>query len=284
MHVPAVTASQAVRQQKVGQRGAAAAVPRFFFPPPASGTIGRMPRTDPASRIAVVLSRPGHPGNVGAAARALKTMGFSDLRLVAPRKAPGTEAEALASGALDVLHAARTFARLEEALAGVELAVGFSARSRDLSVPALALREAAPRILAAAASGRVALVFGNETFGLTNEELGRCQMLCTIPANPRYSSLNLAAAVQVACYELATAGALHAPAASALRQPAAIEDIEALYAHWESSMVASGFLDPKRPKRLMERLRRLFGRARLEREEVKWLRGMLAAYDRPKKR
>ncbi|HUL56933.1 MAG TPA: RNA methyltransferase [Usitatibacter sp.] len=243
-----------------------------------------MARTDPASRISVVLSRPGHPGNVGAAARALKTMGFSDLRLVAPRKPPGAEAAALASGALDVLEAARTFDRLEEALADVELAVGFSARSRDLSHPVVALREAAPRLLAAAAAGRVALVFGNETFGLTNEELGRCQMLCNIPANPRYSSLNLAAAVQVACYEVSTAAALHAPAAGAVKHPAAIEDIEALYAHWESSMAASGFLDPRRPKRLMERMRRLFGRARLEREEVKLLRGMLAAYDKPKKR
>jgi len=283
MHVPAVTASRTIRQQKVGQRGAAAAAPRFF----SRGGLGQnrpMPRPDPASRIAIVLSRPGHPGNVGAAARALKTMGFSDLRLVAPRKALGPEAVALASGAADVLEAARTFERLEEALAGVELAVGFSARSRDLSHPVATLREAAPAILAATANGRVALVFGNETFGLTNEELGRCQMLCNIPANPRYSSLNLAAAVQVACYEVATAAAFHAPSAGAVKQPAAIEDIEALFAHWESSMAASGFLDPKRPKRLMERMRRLFGRARLEREEVKFLRGMLAAYDKPKKK
>jgi tRNA/rRNA methyltransferase len=243
-----------------------------------------MPKPDPASRVAVVLSRPSHPGNVGAAARAMKTMGFSDLRLVAPKNPPGREAEALASGALDVLESARTFGRLEEALGDTQLAVGFSSRSRDLSHPALALREAAPRILEAAEAGRVALVFGNETFGLTNEELGRCQMLCAIPANPKYASLNLAAAVQVACYEMATAAQMNAPAPSAVKDAAAIEDIEALYVHWEASMVASGFLDPKQPKRLMERIRRLFGRARLEREEVKFLRGMLAAYEKRMKR
>ncbi len=243
-----------------------------------------MPKTDPAARTAVVLSRPSHPGNVGAAARAMKTMGFSDLRLVAPKNPPGREAGALASGALDVLEAARTYGRLEDALDDVELAVGFSARSRDLSHPVLALREAAPAIVEAARAGRVALVFGNETFGLTNEELGRCQMLCTIPANPRYASLNLAAAVQVACYEVASIAQLHSPAASAVKDAAAIGDIEALYVHWEASMVASGFLDPKQPKRLMERIRRLFGRARLEREEVKFLRGMLAAYEKRMKR
>ena len=235
-------------------------------------------------RLAVVLSRPSHPGNIGAAARALKTMGFSDLRLVAPRNPPGPESEALASGALDVLNSARTFERLEQALGDAELAVGFSARSRDLSHPVAALREAAPSIVRAARAGRVALVFGNETFGLTNEELGRCQMLCTIPANPRYASLNLAAAVQVACYEVATAAELHETAESPVKDAAAIEDIEALYLHWEASMVASGFLDPEQPKRLMERIRRLFGRARLEREEVKFLRGMLAAYEKAMKR
>ena len=236
------------------------------------------------SRIAVVLSRPSHPGNVGAAARAMKTMGFSALRLVAPRRPPDAQATALASGALDVLEAARTFDRLEDALADASLAVGFSARSRDLSHPALPLREAAPAILAAARAGRVALVFGNETFGLTNEELGRCQMLCMIPANPRYASLNLAAAVQVACYELATSQGEHALPGEPPRHAATVEELEALFEHWEAAMVASGFLDPKQPKRLMERLRRLLGRARPEREEVKWLRGMLAAFESRKKR
>ncbi len=234
--------------------------------------------------LRIVLSRPSHPGNIGGAARAMKTMGFSDLRVVAPRRFPDPEAVALASGAQDVLEAVRVSASLEEALEGTVLAVGFSSRSRDLSHPPRALREAAPGILAAAAAGPVALVFGNETFGLTNEELGRCQELVMIPANPRYASLNLAAAVQVACYELATSAASFAAAAEPERVLAASEDVEALHAHFEAAMTESGFLDPAQPKRLMERMRRLFARARPEREEVKFLRGMLAAFERAMRR
>ncbi|HEX4779227.1 MAG TPA: RNA methyltransferase [Usitatibacter sp.] len=240
--------------------------------------------TQSAARIAIVLSRPSHPGNIGAAARAMKTMGFSDLRLVAPRRFPHPEAEALASGAVDVLEAARVFPTLGEALADASLAIGFSARSRELSHQAVALREAAPRIVDAAQAGTAALVFGNETFGLTNEELGRCQMLCAIPADPRYASLNLAAAVQVACYELSVSAAMPGSAKDRERQAATVEDIEALFAHWEATMVASGFHDPKEPKRLLERMRRLFARTRLEREEVRFLRGMLAAYEKAMKR
>ena len=235
---------------------------------------------DILSRVSVVLSRPSHPGNIGGAARAMKTMGLADLRVVAPKRFPDPEATALASGATDVLDAARVFATLEEALGDSVLAVGFSSRSRDLSHPPRALRDAAPQILAAASEGRVSLVFGNETFGLTNDELGRCQSLAMIPANPAYASLNLAAAVQVACYELATAAQVFPAATDLPRSAATGEDIEALFNHWEASMVASGFLDPAQPKRLMERFRRLFGRAGLEREEVKFLRGMLAAYEK----
>jgi tRNA/rRNA methyltransferase len=234
--------------------------------------------------LRIVLSRPSHPGNIGGAARAMKTMGFSDLRVVAPKRFPDPEAAALASGAQDVLEAARVCASLDAALEGCVLAVGFSARSRDLSHPPRALREAAPGILAALASGPVALVFGNETFGLTNEELARCQQLVMIPANPAYSSLNLAAAVQVACYELATAEQRFAPPAAPEQAPATAEEIEALHAHFESAMVESGFLDPAQPKRLMERMRRLHARAGLERSEVQFLRGMLAAFEKKMRR
>src|SRR5205085_10998989 len=122
-----------------------------------------------------------HPGNVGAAARAMKTMGFTDLRLVAPKSFPAPEAASMASGALDVLEGARVFATLEAALADVVHAVGFSARPRDLSHAVQGLREAAPAILARAAEGRIALVFGNETYGLSNEELSRCQAFVSIP-------------------------------------------------------------------------------------------------------
>jgi tRNA/rRNA methyltransferase len=239
---------------------------------------------DVLARFCVVLSRPSHPGNIGSAARAMKTMGIADLRLVAPKRFPDAEATALASSARDVLDAARVFATLEEALGDSVHAVGFSSRSRDLSHAPRALRDAAPEIVAASAAGPVALVFGNETFGLTNEELGRCQSLVMIPANPEYASLNLAAAVQVACYELATTARAHVAAAEPARNAATVEDIEGLFTHWQSSMVESGFLDPQEPKRLMERMRRLFARGGLEREEVKFLRGMLAAYERNMRR
>jgi tRNA/rRNA methyltransferase len=239
-----------------------------------------MDRLAALSRVRIVLSRPSHPGNIGSAARAMKTMGLARLRLVAPKAFPDEQADALASGALDVLERAELFATLEDALADVVLAVGFSARGRDLSHPPRVLREAAPLILASAAAAPVALVFGNETFGLSNEELARCQWLAVIPANPEYASLNLAAAVQVACYELATAAAVFSPPPEPERTPATVEEVEAFYAHLERAMIASGFLDPGMPKRLMERMRRLFARAGLEREEVKFLRGMLASFER----
>lgn len=237
-----------------------------------------MPTHDCLARIAIVLSHPSHPGNIGAAARAMRTMGFGDLRLVAPRCFPDPQATALATGAVDILERARLSGRLEEAIGDTVFAVGLSARVRDLSHAPRALREAAPAILAAAARGTVALVFGNETFGLTNAELGRCRMLVTIPTDPAHPSLNLAAAVQVACYELASASEAFAPREPAARLPATTEDTEALLAHWESAMVESGYLDPLRPGRLMERLRRLVARAALERSEAKLLRGMLAAF------
>lgn len=240
-----------------------------------------MERRSSLSEACVVLSRPSHPGNIGSAARAMKTMGFGDLRLVAPKEFPSADADALASGALDVLERARVFASLEEAVADAVLAVGFSSRPRDLSHPLRALRDVAGDIVAQSATGRVALVFGNETFGLTNEELARCQWLATIPASPLYASLNLGAAVQVACYELACAASAFVPAAAPERTPATLEEVEAFYAHLERLMVASGFLDPAQPKRLMERIRRLYARAGLEREEVRFLRGMLASFERP---
>jgi tRNA/rRNA methyltransferase len=232
------------------------------------------------SEVRVVLARPSHPGNIGSAARAMKTMGLSRLRLVQPRAFPHEDANALASGALDLLENAQVFDTLEAALGDAVLAVGFSARSRDLSHPPRALRDAAPLILASAAAAPVALVFGNETFGLTNEELARCHWLAMIPSNPAYGSLNLGAAVQVACYELATSAQAFAVPAAPEHEPATVEEIEAFHAHLERAMIASGFLDPAMPKRLMERMRRLFARAGLEREEVRFLRGMLAAFEK----
>ena len=239
-----------------------------------------MERPEALARVRVVLSHPSHPGNIGAAARAMKTMSLADLALVAPRRFPDPEATALAAGAADVLERARLAATLDAALADCTLAVGFSARGRALPLPAAPLRSLAAEIVAEAArGGRVALVFGNETSGLSNEELSRCQRFAAIPANPEYSSLNLAAAVQVACYELAQAAEAHAPPQGGGGTPATGEDLNGLFGHFESAALACGYLDAGRPGRFMERLRRLFARTGLEREEVKILRGLLSALE-----
>ncbi len=239
---------------------------------------------DALSRTRVVLARPSHPGNIGAAARAMKTMGLVDLALVSPRHFPDPDAMAMAAGAADVLAAARVFDTLEGALADCALAVGFSARERELSHAPSTLRDAAPSLIEATAEGRVALVFGNETSGLSNEELSRCQRFVVIPSNPGYGSLNLAAAVQVVCYELSVAARAFAAPAARERGAASVGDVEGLFTHLESAAVSSGFLDPEIPGRFMERMRRLFARARLERQEVKLLRGLLGALEKKKRR
>jgi len=243
-----------------------------------------MKASSPLARVAVVLVRTSHPGNIGAAARAMKTMGLSDLVLVAPRHFPHAEATALAAGAADLLDRARVVGTLADALADRVLAVGFSARARDLAHPLREWRAAAPELLALAAAGPVALVFGNETSGLSNEELLACQRHAAIAANPGYPSLNLAAAVQVAAYELAlAAGAFRVPDRPP-RVPATGADLEALHARLREALVAIGYLDPAVPGRLDERLRRLAARLDLEAEEVAFLQGILkqaAASARP---
>jgi tRNA/rRNA methyltransferase len=230
--------------------------------------------------LRVVLSHPSHPGNIGAAARAMKTMGFADLALVEPRHYPDPDATAMAAGADDVLAGARVFDSLEAAIADCVLVAGFSARGRELSHPPVALRESAAELVETARTATVALVFGNETSGLSNDELLRCQRLVQIPANPAYGSLNLAAAVMVACYELATTAGAHALPASGSGEAATSADVEGVIAHLESAVVAAGYIDPANPGRFMERMRRLFARAGLEREEVRVMRGMLAAFER----
>ena len=214
----------------------------------------------------------------------MKTMGFGELVLVAPRHFPDPDATAMAAGAGDVLASARVVDSLEAALDGCTLAAGFSARGRELSHAPAALREAAPELAAASASGTVALVFGNETSGLTNEELLRCQRLVHIPANPAYPSLNLAAAVMVACYEIATTGGVHSIPDAGAGDAATADDLHRFLEHLESSVVESGYIDPAKPGRFMERMRRLFARAGLEREEVRVMRGMLAAFEKRMRR
>jgi len=227
-------------------------------------------------KVRIVLCRPNHPGNIGSAARAMKTMGLGDLRLVAPERFPAPEAEWLASSAADVLARARLHATLSEALGDCVAAFALSARPREWSPASLAVREAAGAALARAAEGSVAFVFGNETAGLSNEEVFACQALVHIPTSAQYTSLNLAQAVQIVAYELRMAVGAQRPPARA-EMPATLQDMEGLYAHLDEAGLASGFFDPADPKRLRERWRRLFSRVSLEREEVNILRGLLRA-------
>lgn len=230
--------------------------------------------------IAIVLCRPFHPGNIGSAARAMKTMGLSDLRLVTPHQFPDPQAETMACGAADVLERTDVFASLPEALADCSLVVGLSARTRNLAVEARGPREVAEELAGLARQHKVALVFGNETYGLSNEELGYCQGLVHIPANPEYSSLNLAAAVQVMCYELRMASLAGQGSGDEAAELATQEGLEGYFQHLEQVLVQIGFLDPASPGRMMPRLRRLYARARLEPTELNILRGILTETQR----
>ena len=243
----------------------------------------------PLEHIRIVLSRTSHPGNIGAAARAMKTMGLTRLTLVDPKLFPHPEAEARASGATDVLAQASVCATLQEALRGTVLVAGLSARRRDLAAPFRWARDGAAELLTEVRQGaqaptEVALVFGNEASGLSNEELALCHFPIMIPANPEYSSLNLGAAVQLMCYELRLAAGSPGTAPSGDAVLATADEVEGFHAHLERVAIASGFLDPTQPKRLLPRLRRLFGRARLEHEEVSILRGLLTTLEKPKLR
>jgi len=235
--------------------------------------------TDVFARIRIVLVRTSHPGNIGASARALKNMGLTRLVLVRPDHFPHPEASSLASNALEVLDGATVCASLDEALSGTSVAIAMSARARELSHPALDARAAAREAYAAAQSAEVALVFGRERTGLDNQEVMKCNRLAAIPADPDYPSLNLAAAVQIMAYEIRLARSDAARAGAAVGEVANFEQVEEFFGHLERSLRLSGFLHPRYPRRLMQRLRRLFGRARLETEEVNFLRGMLVAWD-----
>ncbi|GGY20009.1 TrmJ/YjtD family RNA methyltransferase [Massilia dura] len=238
------------------------------------------------SRLRVILVETSRPGNIGSVARAMKTMGFSELVLVNPRVEGAVrheEAVAFASGAQDILAGARIVATMAEALDGINHAAAVSARLREFSPPVQGPRELAQHVAAAgdAAAGQclhTALVFGNERFGLPNEIVERCNVLINIPANPEYSSLNLAQAAQVLLYEcrMAALGGA-APAATPIGFHGDAADqaqIEGMYTHLEQALVAIGFLDAGNPRKLMPRLKRLFARTGLETEEVNILRGI----------
>jgi len=235
------------------------------------------------SNFRIVLCQTSHPGNIGAAARAMKTMGLQHLYLVQPKKFPHAEATALSVGATDVLENARVCETLAEALTGCAFAIGLSARKRQLSHELLDARQAAQHAAQVSSTQQVALVFGTEMSGLSNAELDLCQMLAMIPADPEFSSLNLAAAVQVMCYEVRMALLDGRMAIAPSDEPLATnEDLEMLYRHMEETLIRIGFLNPAAPGRLMQRLRRLYARARPEKEEVNILRGILTHTNEPR--
>jgi tRNA/rRNA methyltransferase/tRNA (cytidine32/uridine32-2'-O)-methyltransferase len=231
--------------------------------------------------IRIVLVGTTHPGNIGAVARAMKNMCLSDLVLVQPQVFPHAEATARASGALDVLQNSLLVDTLPEAIRDCVFVAGASARSRSLDWPSLAPRECAERFHELGKTGTVAAVFGPEKSGLSNSDLDHCDALLTIPTDPNFSSLNLAMSVQVFAYELLMAGSIATKPEQPLEAPLATsEEMEYFYAHLEQTLRDVQFLDPENPRHLMRRLRRLFIRANVDKNEVNILRGILTAIDK----
>lgn len=235
--------------------------------------------TPALQNLRIVMVETSHPGNIGSAARAMKTMGIKDLRLVAPRKPYSQETWALASGANDVVEQAHIVKALPEALADCQYVIGASARSeRTLQWPQLDSRACGLTVAERLPTQNVALVFGRERTGLTNEELEHCNALVHIPMAFDFLSLNIAMAIQVLCYECAMAVRESPAPLNAEEALASSEALEGFYQHLEQSLVEVRFLDPENPRLLMRRLRRLFGRAGVTVSEMNILRGMLAAF------
>lgn len=241
------------------------------------------------ANIRVVLVNTSHPGNIGGVARAMKNMCLSELVLVAPEaEFPSGNAWARASGATDVLERARVVPDLKSAISDCSLVFGASARLRSIPWPLVDARSCAKTVVENMQGEKVALVFGRENSGLTNEELELCNRLVHIPANPEYSSLNIAAAVQVLAYEVHTAFL-----AQQGRDKIKIEndyplatsaEMEGLYQHFEQALQTLGFYNPENPRQLMRRIRRLFNRVQVDKMELNILRGILAAAESPKKK
>ncbi|KZN66147.1 tRNA methyltransferase [Pseudoalteromonas luteoviolacea CPMOR-1] len=235
--------------------------------------------------IRIVLVNTSHSGNIGSVARAMKTMGFSKLYLVDPACEVDSHASALAAGATDVLGDAVTVDKLEDAIADCSLVIGTSARSRTLSWPMVDPRECAQKLVTESNDGPVALVFGRENSGLTNEELQLCNYHVCIPANPDYSSLNLAMAVQTLTYEtrmtfLDTQDAK--PEEDDTKYPTS-EQMALFYEHLESTLNDTGFIVKQHPGMVMTKLKRLFNRARPEDQELNILRGILSSVNKSTK-
>jgi tRNA (cytidine32/uridine32-2'-O)-methyltransferase len=230
-------------------------------------------------RIRFVMVETTHPGNIGAVARAMKTMGLRRLHLVRPKSLPNAEAVARAAGADDLLASARVHNELPDALRGCQLVIGSSARLRTLEWPLLDPADCARRLVAEAREGEVALVLGRESSGLTNDELARCHFLGHIPTNPVFSSLNVAAAAQIFAYELRRVWreVVGLRLEETERDPAPVEVMEIFYSHLAQTLVDTGFSDPKQSAKLQRRLRRLFNRARPDSIEINILHGILSA-------
>jgi len=240
-------------------------------------------------RIRIVMVNPSHAGNVGSAARAMKTMGLSGLWLVDPLDYPNGKEEAMAAGATDVLAAARIVKTLDDAVAGCGLVLGASARQRRIPWPHVDAEKGAGLALAQAANTDIAILFGREKSGLSNEELQRCHVHMEIPGNPEYPVLNVASAIQVVCYELRRQwlAAGHMPADNAPQMPvelvrwddipASADQLEKFFVHCEQTLLEIGFFEADTPKKLMARVRRLFMRARPDERELRMLRGILSS-------
>lgn len=231
--------------------------------------------------VRIILIATSHPGNIGSAARAMKTMGLGSLYLVTPKSFPDLKAWEMAAGADDVLEHCVVTDTLEEALHGCQLILATSARPRGIALPGLTPAEAATLVCTKPDATQVAILFGREHAGLTNDELLKSHYHIHIPSNPEYGSLNLAQAVQIVAYELRMA--LLSPAAEVELRPerlATADEIEQFYAHLTEVMIAIDFLKPSNPRRLQQRVRRLFNRAKLEHMEVNILRGLLSNIQR----
>jgi tRNA (cytidine32/uridine32-2'-O)-methyltransferase len=241
--------------------------------------------TERQQKIRIVLVNTAHPGNIGGAARAMKNMGLSELYLVQPREYPAPRAVWRAAGARDILANAKIVDSVDQAIAGCGLVVGTSARERRIPWPLINPRECGARIWQEAYSHDIALLFGREDRGLTNEELHKCHYHVHIPSNPDYSSLNLATAVQVLSYEIRMASLADAegnlPSLQEWDQPpVTTDDLEYFHEHLAQTMADLDFYDPDNPKQLLTRMRRLFNRVRMDQMEVSILRGLLSSVQR----
>lgn len=232
------------------------------------------------NNIRIVLIQTSHPGNIGSVARAMKTMGLRELYLVSPKQFPHPKAMEMASNAGDVVEQATVVNDLNDAIRDCVLVVGTSARAREIPWPILTPRQLAAKIKQESLAGKVAILFGCEQSGLSNEELQRCHYHIQIPANPDYSSLNIASAVQIIAYELYVASL------SGLSYEekwdyrfASADDVEKFFEHLQTVLIKLDFLKPSAPRKLMHRLRRLFMRTRLDVNEINILRGILTAVD-----